>query len=114
MAEILHYNKRAGAEFIDGKSNEILSITESKTYAVNWVDHEGKRQTVLAMVFGVEEDGGPGVFILANPDDVRKQLKLPDKSFKKQFRKFLAATEPVEADALPSTPGMSLPGSTGE
>ena len=106
MAEILHHNKRAGAEFMDGKSNEILSITEAKTYAVNWVDHMSKRQTVLAMVFGKMEDDGPGVFILANPDDVRKQLKLPDKNFLKQFRRFLAATEPVVAGDLPPTPGM--------
>lgn len=106
MAEIQHHNKNAGAEYIDGKSNEILSITEAKTYAVNWVDHQGRRQTVLTMVFGKMEDGGMGVFILANPEDVRKQLKMPDKKFLKQFRSMLTSTEPVDAEDLPPTPGM--------
>lgn len=106
MSKILTHNKNADAEYVDGKSNEILSITEAQHYAVNWVDHQGKRQTVLCMVFGKMEDEGPGVFILANPEEVRKQLKLPDTKFLKQFRAQLAARGPVEAADLPPTPGM--------
>lgn len=106
MVEILHHNKHDGAETVDGKNNEILSITEAKTYVVNWVDRQGHRQTVICMVFGTMEDGGVGVFILANPDEVRKQLKIPDKTFLQQFRRFIAAKEPVKAEDIPATPGM--------
>ena len=106
MAEVLHHNKNANVEYVDGKSNEILSITKAEVYAVNWVDPQSRKQTLLAMVFGKMADGGPGVFIMAEPDQVRKTLTMPNTKFLKQFRQFLAARGPVDAEDLPPTIGM--------
>lgn len=89
--------------FVPGKTNTIISVTEVKTLAVAWVDGEGKRQTALVLAFGKDvEDGGIGVFVMADEQQMVEQLRIANPTLKKGVRKFFAqegGVTPEEASA---------------
>jgi len=91
-------------KYREGSKNEVLGITEVKTYAVNRTNSDSKEETLLVMVFGKMEDGGPGVFVLAEADAMRKQLTIANEGLRKQVRTRLAGDVPIEAASLPATP----------
>lgn len=103
MAKVITYgHDEDDAEAVPGGvTNEIISITEAKTYAVNWVDKTGHKATLLALVFGQMPDGGAGVFVMAEAKELQEKLKVPSAEFLGQFRALLGKQGPVGADQLP-------------
>lgn len=91
------------AEYIPGKTNEVVSVTEVKTLAVAFADSEGKRSVALVMAFGKDtEDGGLGVFTMANEGQMAEQLSIAPPMLKKGVRAWLQGLDPVSAEDVPA------------
>lgn len=82
------------------KPNTVLSITETKTYAIRFTDKTGKESMSLVMVFGAEADGDPGVFVLADNAQMSMQLK-QNPALRKEVLKALKATKPLDPTDIP-------------
>jgi hypothetical protein len=107
MGTVMDY-QREKPEILEGSKNEVLAITKVDVYAVNRTNADSEKETLLVMVFGKMNDGGPGVFVLADAGEVKKQLRIPHQKLLDQIRGKISATEPVEAEDLPPTPGMDV------
>jgi hypothetical protein len=74
------------------KINAVEGVTEAKLFAVAWTDSDGRRSMCLALQFGKDNtDGKPGVFILADAEDMKNQLRVANPTIKQGVRAFLAA-----------------------
>jgi len=92
------------AEYIQGRSNEVTSVAEVKVLAVAYADGEGKRCVALVMAFGKDtEDGGLGVFTMANEEQMAEQLRIAPPLLKKGVRTWLQGLDPVQADDVPAS-----------
>ncbi len=88
---------RRTPEYVQGKVNEVISVTEVKVLAVAFADGESRRSTALVMVFGKDaEDGGAGVFTMADENQMAEQLKIASASIKKGVRSWLSGAKPLE------------------
>lgn len=95
--------------FVEGKANEVVALTEAKILAVAFVDADGKKSTALAIVFGTDtEDNAPGVFIMANEQQMREQLRVANPLIKKGVREYLAGRKAVKAEDIPEAPTSGL------
>lgn len=90
-------NGAAAPKHVPGSKNEILSVTEVKTYAVSTTDSMGRRRVLQVQRFGKLEDGGDAFFILANDEELQNQLKQPSKKMLTLLRERLSS----EAEQVP-------------
>ena len=96
------------AEYTTGKTNTVTAITEVKQYAVAFTDGDGKRSMALVLIFGKDaEDGGPGVFTMANEAQMSEQLRIAHPVLKKAVRSFLQGKAVVSAADIPSNGGVA-------
>jgi hypothetical protein len=79
----------------------VLKITQAQVYAVAATDRDGAEENYLVMVFGKDPEGRPGVFVMANPKEMRENLRISSDWFRDQFLKLYPVTE----DSPPTTGG---------
>lgn len=95
---------RRAPEFVNGKQNTIIGIAPAQLYAVNWVDGNGQKAMALVIQFGKDtEDGGPGVFVLADENEMTTQLKIPNATIKKGVRAHIARQQDPNAEDVPES-----------
>lgn len=95
--------KRA-PEFVNGKSNTVLNVVPAQLFAVNWVDANGQKSSALVIHFGHDtEDNAPGVYVLADENEMATQLKIPNATIKKGVRAYLARQKEPTADEIPES-----------
>jgi len=95
--------KRA-PEFVSGKQNVVIGVSPAQLLAVSWVDNNGQKSMALVLQFGKDtEDGGPGIFVLADENEMVNQLKLPNSTIKKGVRQWLAKQAEPRAEEVPDT-----------
>lgn len=91
-------------EFVNGKQNVVIGVTPAQLLAVSWVDGSGQKSMALVLQFGKDtEDGGPGVFVMADENEMVNQLKLPNATIKKGVRQWLAKQADPTAEEVPET-----------
>lgn len=104
---------RRAPEFVNGKQNTVLAVAPAQLFAVSWVDGNGQKSMALVLQFGKDnEDGGPGIFVLADENEMSTQLKIPNATIKKGVRAHLARQQdpnpedvPESATSLVAAPG---------
>lgn len=76
----------AAPKYVSGSVNEILETREVRTYAVAHTDSTGRRRIMLVQRFGKFDDGKDAFFVLASPQDIENQLKIPSKTLLDKLR----------------------------
>jgi hypothetical protein len=102
---------RRAPEFVPGKKNQVTAITPAQLFAVNFVGSDGQKSMALVLVFGKDtEDGGSGVFVMADEDEMSRQLKIASETVKRGVRAHLANQAEQTADEVPeaATDGGSI------
>lgn len=95
---------RRAPEYVNGKQNAVLAVVPAQLFAVSWVDGNGQKSMALVLQFGKDtEDGGPGVFVLADENEMTNQLKLANATIKKGVRQHLARQQAPNAEDVPET-----------
>jgi len=61
----------------EGKPNQVLRLTPMIPMIAVVTDQDGKEQNIVIWVFGKMKDGKIGVFLGANPQEVRAQIRVP-------------------------------------
>lgn len=104
---------KPAAEFVSGKRSTVTAVAPAKLLAVNWVDGDGQKHMALAIQFGkdTEDNGQPGVFILADEAEMSTQLKIANKVVKAGVRAWLAQQENTPEGDIPSSLAMIDDGS---
>lgn len=87
MAQVTGYAKND--DHFHAKKNEVLGVTEVKTFAIRYTDGEGKEGQALMLMYGKLQDGSPGVFVMANSEQLQKTLTLPPEGIRRQFLEHL-------------------------
>jgi hypothetical protein len=96
--------------------NKVLKVAEVRTVVVIYTNGEGRKSMCLAQVFGKDkDDGGAGVYILAEETQMTDQLKIAGRLVKEGVRRWLAGEGEVKADNIPAAVlGAVGPLTTGE
>lgn len=95
---------RRAPEFVNGKQNTVLAVAPAQLLAVSWVDGNGQKSMALVLQFGKDtEDGGPGVFVLADENEMATQLKIPNATIKKGVRAHLARQQDPDPAGVPES-----------
>lgn len=98
--------KRA-PEFVPGKKNQVTAMVPVQMYAVNFVNGDSQKSMALILVFGKDtEDGGPGVFVLADENQMAQQILVANETVKKGVRAHLAKMAGPSADEIPDGGGL--------
>ena len=94
-------------EYDDTRRSEVVGFTEAKLFAVAWVNSEGRKSMSLVLVFGKDsaEPEHPGIFIMADEQQMGDTLKMPNSTILKGVRKHLAAADPTTEASVPSSLG---------
>jgi hypothetical protein len=93
-------------EYDSSRRSQVVGVAPAQIYSVAWLNAEGRRSLCLAIVFGKDtEDGGPGVFIMADEDQMNEQLKLATSVVKQGVRQWLASQNPDADTDVPSQLG---------
>ena len=102
--------KRA-PEFVQGKQNVVTGIAPVNLLAVSFVDGNGQKSMALVLQFGKDtEDGGPGVFVMADEVEMSNQLKISNSTIKKGVRAWLASQQNQTSEEVPeSTTAIETP-----
>lgn len=101
MGSVVH--PTAAPEYDDTRRSEVVGVTPAQLHAVAWVDGEGRKSMCLTLIFGKDaEDGGPGIFVMADEIQMKEQLKLANSTVKAGVRKWLAANTESTADDVPA------------
>lgn len=99
---------RPAPEFDTSRKSQVINITEARTFAVIWTDAEGQKSMCLAISFGKDAEApnpdkaGPGVFILADQEQMTTDLTIANKIVKAGVQKHLAQEAPATADEVPA------------
>lgn len=89
-------------KFVPGKKNQVTAVAPAGLYAVTFVGGDSQESMALVLVFGTDtEDGGPGVFVLADENEMSNQLKVATPTVKKGMRAWLAAQKEQTAEEVP-------------
>lgn len=95
-------------EYVSGKQNVVTGIAEARILAVSWVNGEGRKSISLVLQFGTDtEDGAPGVFVLADENEMERQLQVANNTIKKGVRAYLARESAPRADDIPEETGLT-------
>ena len=90
-------------EYAPGKPNQVLGVAPAEILAVKFTNGEGRIGACLAISFGKDtDDGGPGVYILAEQVQMTEQLTIAGPVVREGVRKYLAGRKPVSADNIPA------------
>lgn len=101
-------------EYIPDRPNQVIGIAPAEIMAVKFTNGEGRVGAALAIVFGKDvQDGGPGVYILAEQVQMTEQLTIAGPVVRDGVRKHLASRKPVSAGSIPDAV-LGLNGSSGE
>jgi hypothetical protein len=94
---------KSAPEYVPGKSSTVTGITEAQIYAVAFVNAEGRKSMCLTLVFGkdTEDEGQPGVYILADEDRMRENLAIANPYVKKGVREHIARQREVSGAEVP-------------
>lgn len=96
------------ATYHEGQPNTVLSVTPCQQYAVRFTDSEGKETMCLVLTFGKMEDGGLGIFRLANATQMAEQLQRLNPNQLEQIRAAIANHVPsAEGDNIALNPIIS-------
>lgn len=71
--------KPAGT-YHEGRPNQVLRLTPMVPMMAVCTDSDGKEITLIVWVFGKLKDGGVGVFLGADPQQVRDMVRVPSKT----------------------------------
>lgn len=95
------------AKFHEGRPNALISITEVKTYMIKFTDGEGREEIAQVQVFGKNnEDGGTGVWIIANEEELQRTLRIANKHVRRNVRAAIKALSgDLSEDDLPEDGG---------
>lgn len=89
-------------EFIPSKPNAILGCAPAQIYAVKYTNSEGRVAACLAIVFGKDrDDGGPGVYIMAEQQQMIDTLTIAGNTVRNGVRRELAKGTPVSGGSIP-------------
>lgn len=101
MGRVMHPNQKP--EYTTGKSNVVTGVVPAQLMAVAYVDSEGRKSMCLAVQFGKDvNDGGPMVFIMADEEEMKTQLKIANATITKGVRAWMAKQRDATAEELPS------------
>jgi hypothetical protein len=90
-------------QYHPGKPNKVLRVAEVKTLAVAFTNSEGRESMCLVHTFGKDvEDGGAGVYVLAEEQQMAEQLKIANTTVKTGVRAWLAGQKDVAASNIPA------------
>lgn len=91
-------------EYVPGKPNQVIGIAPAEILAVKFTNAEGRVGAALAIVFGKDtQDGGAGVYILAEQVQMTEQLTIAGPVVRDGVRKYLSGRKPVSAEGIPET-----------
>lgn len=95
---------KSAPEYVSGKRHVVTAIAPAKLLGVNWVDGDGAKRMALVIQFGKDtEDNLPGVFVLADEEEMRGQLKIANRTVKAGVRKWLAEQENQSPEQIPDS-----------
>lgn len=102
MAGSIQQGTRA-PRFHSGKPNQVIRVAEIRTLAVVFTNSEGREAMCQVQVFGKDvDDGGPGVYVLAEEQQMTEALKLASPTVKNGVRKWLASQKDVAGESIPA------------
>lgn len=85
------------------KPNQIIKVAEVRQSVVVYTNGEGRESICLALILGKDTtDGGAGVYILAEEQQMRNQLKIAGKLVRDGVRSWLSSMEDVKSDNIPA------------
>jgi hypothetical protein len=91
------------AQYDPTRRSEVVGVAPASLHSVAWVNAEGRKSMCLVIVFGKDtEDGGPGVFILADQEQMSEQLRIANVVVKKGVRRWLAGEQATRAADVPA------------
>jgi hypothetical protein len=91
-------------EYAPGKPNQVLAVAPVTMLAVKFTNGEGRIGACLSISFGTDtEDGGPGVYIMAEQVQMTEQLTVAGPVVRDGVRRHLASQKPVSADNIPAS-----------
>lgn len=92
--------------FQEGSTNEVISVTELKHYAVKYTDSDSKVTMAVIARFGKFADGQPALFLEADAKSMEKTLsKLPAWMQKGVLEKIGELSNDVDMDKVPDPLG---------
>jgi len=92
---------RRAAEY--DKPNTVLKVVDVKTAVVIYTNSEGRKSMCLAYSFGKDvEDGLPGVYIVAEEQQMTETLRVAGKLVRDGVRRWLAGAEDVRSENIPA------------
>lgn len=92
-------------EYVTGKRNTVHAVTPAQLLGVSWVDGDGAKRMALVIQFGKdnEDNGAPGVYILADEEEMGTQLKIANKTVKQGVREWLAKQSNTPVGEIPES-----------
>lgn len=101
MGRVMHPNQKP--EYTTGKSNTVTGVVPAQLLAVAFVDADGRKSMCLAVQFGKDtNDGGPAVFIMADEEEMKNQLKIANATITKGVRAWMSKQRDATAEELPA------------
>jgi hypothetical protein len=92
---------RRAAEY--DKPNAVLKVVDVKTAVVIYTNGDGRKSMCLAYSFGKDvEDGLPGVYIVAEEQQMTETLRVAGKLVRDGVRRWLAGAEDVRSENIPA------------
>jgi len=86
----------------NGETNQIISVAPAQAYAVAYWDAEGKRSTCMVYHFGKLEDGGEGVFVFADQQQMQDTMRVLREPLLRQVRAEIAGKGKVQPSDVAS------------
>lgn len=94
------------ASTYNSKRSSVLNVAELRTVLVRWTNEEGRETLTLCLVGAKSsEDGGMGVWVLGEQDELTKTLKIANKTVTRGVRALLGSET---AKAAPEEPSVLL------
>jgi hypothetical protein len=92
---------RRAAEY--DKPNTVLKVVDVKTAVVIYTNSEGRKSMCLAYSFGKDvEDGMPGVYVVAEEQQMTETLRVAGKLVRDGVRRWIAGAEEVKSENIPA------------
>lgn len=109
MAEITR--PKAPPVYHADRPNAVLAVAEAKLVCVKFTDPSGQEEMALCLVFGTNnEDGGTGVWVMANQEEMMKTLRIAGKHVRRGVRASLALDDPGVDDLPANIPVVDVTG----
>jgi hypothetical protein len=84
------------------KPNSVLKVAPVETRCVVFTNSEGRKSMCLVLIFGKDvDDGGPGVYVFADEQQMTDTLKIASKLVRDGVRRELSKAEGVKGENIP-------------